>query len=110
MIQIIDKLIESSNKKHIILEYSLLTLMKYFDMCDFKILVTASDDVRLNRVINRDKINEEYFKNREKHSLTYNPNDFDFIFENNANDKISIDGLINEIKNKEQLWLEKQQL
>ena len=86
MVKIIDDKIANSSKKYIILEYALLPLMKYFNSADVKILVHAADEVRKNRTIVRDKISEEYFLLRDKHSLSYNDADYDFIIENNELD------------------------
>ena len=86
MVKIIDEKIATCKKPHIILEYALLPLMKYFDISDVKILVHAADEIRKNRTIVRDKISEEYFLLRDKHSLSYNDADYDFIVENNELD------------------------
>ena len=101
MITIIDELINSSKKNYIILEYALLPLMKYFNMCDFKILVTASEAVRFERIMNRDGISEEYLKSREANSPTFIPALFDVVVENNSNEECSVDNVVNLIKNKE---------
>ncbi len=103
MCEIIDKLLEEQNQKHIILEYSLLHLMKYFNMCNFKILVTAKESVRCERVMNRDGISEEYFALREKNSPNYIPSLFDTIIENNTNDDYGLNLLVKMIKQKENL-------
>lgn len=103
MCQIIDDIIEKNNNPYIILEYSLLHLMKYFNMCDFKILVTANESIRCERVMNRDGITEEYFLLREKHSPNYTPSFFDTIIENNTNDNYGLNLLVKMIKQKENL-------
>ncbi len=103
MITIIDELLKSINKKYIILEYALLPLMKYFNMCDFKILVVANEAIRHERIINRDGISEEYLALREKNSPTYISSLFDMVIENNSNDKINIEPILKQIKNKETL-------
>lgn len=103
MCKIIDKLLNENKKTHIILEYSLLHLMKYFNMCNFKILVTAKESIRCERVMNRDGISEEYFALREKNSPNYIPSLFDTIIENNSNDDYGLSFLVKMIKQKENL-------
>ena len=103
MCEIIDKLLEDNQKQHVILEYSLLHLMKYFNMCNFKILVTASEAVRCERVMNRDGISEEYFSLREKNSPNYISSLFDTVIENNTNDDYGLNILVKMIKQKEPL-------
>lgn len=103
MIQIIDELIRTYKKPFLILEYALLPLMKYFNMCNFKILVTASEAIRCERIMNRDGIGEEYFKSREKHSVNYIPALFDVVIENNSNEELSVENIVNLIKQKENL-------
>lgn len=101
MEQIIDEQINKNTKPHIILEYSLLPMMKYFNICNFKILVTASEAIRYERIMNRDGISEEYLNAREKHSPQYISALFDLIIENNSNEELSIKNIINLITNKE---------
>lgn len=78
----IDNKIKNSKNQYIILEYALLTKMKYFNQSEFKILISASEKTRLSRLSERDKVSEEYLKNREKNLPDFNNNDFDFIIEN----------------------------
>lgn len=103
MCEIIDKLLEENTKPYVILEYSLLHLMKYFNMCNFKILVTAKESIRSERVMNRDGISEEYFALREKNSPNYIASLFDTVVENNTNDDYGLNLLVKMIKQKENL-------
>jgi dephospho-CoA kinase len=50
-----------------------------FDMCDIKILTKSDNEIRKIRVLNRDKIKEEYFILRESASIEYNERDFNYI-------------------------------
>ena len=59
MVREIDKLISQSEIT--ILDYALLPITKYFDMCDVKILVEATYDERSNRVILRDNISNKKY-------------------------------------------------
>ena len=103
MCDIIDKLLEENNKPYVILEYSLLHLMKYFNMCNFKILATAKESIRCERVMNRDGITEEYFTLREQNSPNYIASLFDTVIENNTNDDYGLNFLVKMIKQKENL-------
>ena len=84
MQQILDSLL-SENPETIILDWILLPTSKYWDKCDYKILVTSSDIQRKNKVLERDQISEEYFDKRDSASLDYSPFEFDYIFENDYN-------------------------
>lgn len=100
---IIDEIIKTNQKPYIILEYALLPKMKYFSMCDFKILVTATEAIRFERVLNRDGISEEYLKSREANSPSYIVGLFDVVVENNSNEELNVDNVVKLIKNKENL-------
>ena len=101
MEQIIDELIKQNTKPHLILEYSLLPLMKYFNMCQFKILVTATESVRYERIMNRDGITEEYLNAREANSPEYISALFDIVIENNSNEELSVKNIAELILKKE---------
>lgn len=72
----------SQNDDNIILEWILLPHSRYWEMCDFKILVKSDYVVRKNKVIARDNISEEYFNKRDSASIDYSDIQFDYIFEN----------------------------
>lgn len=103
MEQIIDELIKQNTKPYLILEYSLLPLMKYFNICQFKILVTATESVRYERIMNRDGITEEYLNAREKNSPEYISALFDIVIENNSNEELSVKNIKELILKKENL-------
>lgn len=81
----IDNII-SSIDKDVIIDWMQLPLTKYFTMSKFNILVEAPLEVRIERVKNRDEISEEYILNRERNSLDYDKEKFDYIVLNNHND------------------------
>ncbi len=82
----------------IILEWALLPVdSKYWDKCDIKILVKADDEIRKNKVMERDNIGEEYFRIREKESLDYSHIKFDYIFENDYQEK-TMEKIVNSIR------------
>lgn len=103
MEQIIDEIIKTNPKPHIILEYALLPLMKYFNKCHFKILVTASEATRFERIMSRDGISEEYLNAREANSPNYITALFDIVIENNSNEELSVDHIVKMINDKEKL-------
>ncbi|MCI8759823.1 MAG: dephospho-CoA kinase [Clostridia bacterium] len=80
------KILDSKLKqtpKIIILEWALLPVDgKYWDKCNIKILMKADDKERKNKVMQRDKISEEYFLKRDLRSMDYSQFVFDYIFEN----------------------------
>lgn len=78
----LDEIIESSSKP-IIIDWMMLPITKYYDRCDIKILVDSNSEERLNRIKIRDNVDENHFIARDKNSIDYNKEDFDFIIENN---------------------------
>ena len=98
MEETIDTKLARVDTKYVILEYSLLPKMKYFEKSNFNILVEASDSVRKNRIIKRDNISNEYFESREANALDYSGYKFDLIVNNTKN--FDIDQIISKIKSK----------
>ena len=98
MQEILDEIIKKEPREIIILEWALLPISKYWNNCDIKILIKAdSDEKRKSKVIERDKITEEYFLKRDSGCIDYEPYEFDYIFENNY--KIdTIDEIVKTIK------------
>ena len=89
----IDKCIESYKDKIIILDWLLLPKSKYFEMCDVKILLDISYEVRKQRAINRDNITEEAFELRDKAGLNYDSRSFDYVL--TENDEVDIKRMVN---------------
>lgn len=82
MIKIIDKKLQKLSKKHVILDYALLPLMKYFKICDFLILVVANQNTRFQRAQKRENVTLEYFQARENTLPRFEDFEYDFVFEN----------------------------
>ena len=78
----IDEIINNNSNILIILDCQLLPLSKFFKMCDYRILLDIPYEIRKERVLARDGIIEEKFAEREKASVKYNYDDFDFIIKN----------------------------
>jgi len=74
-----------SNHKVVILDYALLPLTKYYDMCDLKILVTSDYSLRLKRVSRRDNISKEKYDERDSNSVDYSKYKFDYVLKNDSN-------------------------
>jgi len=91
-------LILSQNHDFIILDWILLPNTKYFEKCDFNILISSNDIQRKNKILERDNISEEYFEKRDSASIDYSPFNFDFKFENNY-DNETINAVILNINN-----------
>lgn len=83
----IDNFLENNKNKIVILDWMLLSKSKYFDMCDIKILLDTSYDIRKRRATRRDNISEESFNLRAQASITYNEKDFDYVLKTNDIDK-----------------------
>ena len=84
----IDKIINENKDKIIILDWQLLPKTKYLNLCDLKILIDIPYKIRKQRLLKRDNISEEKIDLREKASITYNKNDFHYIFNTNDNENI----------------------
>jgi dephospho-CoA kinase len=79
----IDKFLNDNKNKIIILDWLLLSITKYFDMCDIKILLDIPYDIRKQRSMKRDNITKEAFDLREKASINFNQEDFDYVLKSN---------------------------
>lgn len=84
----IDKIINQNKNKIIILDWQLLPKTKYLKLCDLKILIDIPYEIRKQRLLKRDNISEDKIDLREKASITYNKNDFDYVFNTNDNENI----------------------
>ena len=82
-----------------IFDWALLPKVKFWDMCDFKILVTSDDTMRKKRILERDHISEDYLEKRESATLDYSKLSFDFTF-NNDYIRETMDSFIEVIYNK----------
>ena len=88
----IDRIINQNKDKIIILDWQLLPKTKYLSLCDLKILIDIPYEIRKQRLLKRDNISAEKIDLREKASITYNKNDFDYVF--NTNDSENIKRLV----------------
>ena len=79
----IDNFLNGNKDKIIILDWILLPITKYFSMCDIKILLDIPYNIRKERAIKRDNITKESFDLREKSSIDFNPNNFDYVLKEN---------------------------
>ena len=84
----IDKFLEDNRDKVVILDWLLLTKSKYFDMCDIKILLDVPYEVRKMRAIKRDNITSEAFDLRERASIEFDKEKFDYVLENSEKENI----------------------
>ncbi len=75
----IDSFLKIYKDKIIILDWLLLPISKYFDMCDIKILLDVPYEVRKQRATKRDRISEEEFDLREKSSIEFDESTFDYV-------------------------------
>ncbi len=85
--QELDTILSMENNNIIVLEWIKLPTCKYWEKCDIKILVKADDKKRKERVVKRDNISEEYFDKRDSASIEYTETEFNYIFENDYDEK-----------------------
>lgn len=88
----IDKFLADNKDKIIILDWLLLPISKYFDKCDVKVLLDIPYEIRKERAIKRDNITKEAFDLREKASISFDENKFDYVI--NDNSKVEIKRLV----------------
>lgn len=88
----IDNFLNLNKDKIIILDWLLLSISKYFNMCDIKILLDITYEIRKQRAMKRDSISEETFDLREKASIEFDENAFDYVLK--ANDKEIVKRLV----------------
>lgn len=81
----IQQVIVNNRDKIIILDWALLGETEFLDLCDIKILVKANQNIRAQRIINRDRVNIEKFNARERASYNYDEIKFDLILDNSQN-------------------------
>lgn len=85
--QQIDDILSKKDNNIVILEWIKLPISKYWEKCDTKILVKADHIKRRNKVLERDNISKEYFEKRDLSAIEYEESEFNYIFENNYNEK-----------------------
>lgn len=86
-------------QQYIVFDWALLPKVKFWNMCDMKILVTSDDVIRKKKIIERDLISYEYLEKRESATLDYSKLSFNFIFNNDYTDK-NINVFVETIYNK----------
>lgn len=79
----LDHILKKS-KKDIILDWPLLPITKYFDVCTYTILITAPDNKRQTRIVLRDNISPEYHKARDIDDKIFANKKFSFELNNNG--------------------------
>lgn len=82
----------------IVIDSIFLPIMEIFSNLDIKILVSCDEKIRMERVMKRDNISEEYFLLRDKNGLSYNKEDFDYIIDNDNGYIEQLETLLNKIK------------
>ena len=84
----IDKIIEKNKDKIIVLDWLLLPKTKYMKLSNLKILIDVPYEIRKQRILKRDNITEASFDLREQASITYDNDDFDYVFNTNDTENI----------------------
>ena len=85
---LINNFINANKDKLIILDWQLLPITQYFQMCDIKIFLDVPYEIRKERTLKRDNITEEAFDLREKASTAINPDDFDYVLKDNSKEEV----------------------
>ncbi len=77
----LDTLINATESA-VVIDWILLPQTKYWEICEYKILIESDREVRKNIVLKRDGITSEYFEERDSASIDYNDYKKDYIFYN----------------------------
>lgn len=93
----IKDIVENANGV-LIFDWILLPQASIWSECDIKILVHTDLQTRKKKVIVRDNITDEYFEAREKTSIEYSEEQFDYVFYNNYKES-SIKNMVKPIYN-----------
>ena len=91
-------ILKEYENKNIVIDSMFLPIMDIFNELDIKIYVKCDDKIRLERVMKRDNISREYFLARDKNSLNYNEDAFDFIINNENGFLLEANIIIDKIK------------
>ena len=91
----IDELVKE--KPNVIIDSLFLPIMDIYKECDYTILVKCKDQLRKERIIKRDNIEEQYYLDRDSNGLEYRDSDFDFIIDNTKDYKIQLKEILNRI-------------
>ena len=89
----------SQDEDYYILDWALLPTVKYWNMCDIKILITSDDIKRKEKILKRDKISKEYLEKREKNTLDYSNFQYTYYFNNDYSEK-TLDSIVDTIYDK----------
>lgn len=81
MKELIDEEIARSNS-NCVLNWILLPHTEYFKLCDVKILLLRDNTKRIASLKMRDGINDDDITRRDKASIAYNHDEFDYIVQN----------------------------
>ena len=92
----IQSVVDKRLNEDIVIDWLLSPVTKYWDMADYRILVRCpDDDMRFNRIMNRDNITLDYVKSRDKASLDFSKYTYDYTVINT--DSHIIDHLVEDI-------------
>ncbi len=89
----------SQNEDYYILDWALLPIVKYWKMCDIKVLITSDDIKRKEKILKRDNISREYLEKREKNTLDYSNFQYTHSF-NNDYSKETLNSIVDTIYTK----------
>ncbi len=97
MEEYIEKEINKTPQKVIILDWLLLPKTELFNKCNTKILLVAKDENCKKRILSRDNISEERYALRDKASYEYDNHMFDIVLNNDdVNDLENLEVQIDE--------------
>ncbi len=96
----LDEIMAESSNINFVIDWNFLPKSPLKDECDISILMKCSESIRRERVKLRDNIDDAYFDKRNRASLSYNDDDYDFVFVNESENaleesvKKSLEGIL----------------
>lgn len=82
------QILDSQIDENCVVDWILLPHTKYWVRKAIKILIKVdNENLRYNKVMERDNITKEYLELRDKASIEYNEKEFDFVVINNYNEE-----------------------
>lgn len=94
----IKPLLNSVITDNVVMEWSMLPLVDYWQTNATKILITADENTRVERILLRDNISVEYLQARDNAGVEFSNYQYDYVFNNDYTED-SVIKFINQIKN-----------
>ena len=93
----IQQLLKSVSTENMVMEWSMLPLVDLWRMPGVKVLVTADEQTRVQKILTRDNISLSYLQTRDAAGVNFDQYQYDYVFNNDYTEE-SVVSFVNEIK------------